>query len=197
MQEPEQSRTNEERTQATRAALLASARKHFVEKGFAGTSTPEIVRSAGMTRGALYHHFDDKRGLFHAVVKEEHRAVAQDINDSADTGASAQESLVKGSEAYLRAMTVPGRTRLLLIEAPSVLGGTAADELDDSAATLLEGLKAAKDLSGSGIALPVLAKLLSAAFDRAALEIEAGWDAAETRAAMIFVVERIIGTTNK
>ena len=64
----EAARTNRDRTERTRAALLQAARALFVAKGYADTSTPEIVAAAGITRGALYHHFDDKRALFRAVV---------------------------------------------------------------------------------------------------------------------------------
>ena len=68
--DPPQRRSQGERTDATRAALVGAARALFEARGFAGTGTPEIVAAANVTRGALYHNFGDKRGLFAAVVTE-------------------------------------------------------------------------------------------------------------------------------
>ena len=114
-------RTNPERAEATKTALLDAARGLFVEKGYAETSTPEIVEVAKVSRGALYHHFDDKRDLFRAVVEREAQAVAAEIEASASTALPAREALLKGSMAYLDAMSVPGRTRLLLSALPGHL----------------------------------------------------------------------------
>ncbi len=182
-------RTNRERTEATRLALLDAARALFVGKGYADTSTPEICAAAGITRGALYHHFADKRDLFRQVLVREAEAVAARIEAAAPAPLAPREALLAGSEAYLDAMTVPGRTRLMLVDGPAVLGREATDAIDEatSAATLREGL--AKALPGAaGVPLGALAKLLSAAFDRAALEIDAGADAAEVRAAMLWLL---------
>ena len=63
-------RTQAERRAATRAALLSAARPLFAERGYEAVSSEEIVAAAGVTRGALYHHFDGKRGLFAAVFEE-------------------------------------------------------------------------------------------------------------------------------
>jgi AcrR family transcriptional regulator len=195
MQEEKPYRSNRERSDATRNALVSAARALFVEKGYAGTSTPEIAVAAGITRGALYHHFKDKRDLFRAVLDREARAVADEIETAAPRGLSAREALVAGSEAYLDAMSVPGRTRLLLIEGPSVLGGVEMDALDEAnaARTLREGLQVAMAESGQ-TALPssILAVLLSAAFDRAAIAIERGADPKAFRSTMIGIIERVL-----
>ena len=63
-------RTQPERLAATRAALLRAARSIFAEQGYEQAATEEIVRRAKVTRGALYHHFEDKRALFDAVASE-------------------------------------------------------------------------------------------------------------------------------
>lgn len=188
-------RSNRDRTEATRGALIDAARGLFVAKGYADTSTPEVAAAAGTTRGALYHHFVDKRDLFRSVLACEHRAVAADIRAAAPAALAPREALVAGSEAYLRAMTVPGRTRLLLIEAPAVLGMAEIAALDDAnaAATLREGLAAARVGQGDGISLAALAELLSAAFDRAALQIDAGAAPDEVRAALLWLLQRALG----
>ena len=82
MQDPQSKdlpRTNRDRTEKTRTALMQAARSLFVDKGYGDTSTPEIVAAAGITRGALYHHFEDKRALFRAIVMDEALAVASAI----------------------------------------------------------------------------------------------------------------------
>src|SRR6476661_1696451 len=66
-----------ERSESTRAALIAAARPLFAERGFSGVGTEEIVRAAGVTRGALYHQFADKRELFAAVFEQLEAELAQ------------------------------------------------------------------------------------------------------------------------
>ncbi|TKT72641.1 TetR/AcrR family transcriptional regulator [Afipia massiliensis] len=185
-------RSNRDRTEKTRAALMQAARSLFVSKGYGDTSTPEIVAAAGITRGALYHHFEDKRALFRAIVMDEALAVASAIEREAPAGLSPIDALLSGSAAYLDAMRAPGRTRLLLIEGPSVLGPTEMKKLDEdnAARTLRSGLEAAIDTRGLPFA--ALADLLSAAFDRAALAIDAGEDAQEYAAAIAVLIRRVV-----
>lgn len=189
-------RTNRDRTETTRAALLAAARRLFVEKGYAETSTPEIVAAAGITRGALYHHYKDKRDLFRAVIAEEARQVAEAIEGRAPALLAPVEALIAGSAAYLDAMREPGRTRLLLIEAPAVLGMAEIQALDEAnaARTLREGLEAALAVSAEGtdLSLAAMTELLSAAFDRAALAIDAGANADDYGLAISVLIRRLV-----
>ncbi len=178
MQAPNARRSNRDRTEATRRDLIAAARKLFTQKSYAETSTPEIAAAAGVTRGALYHHFADKQTLFRAVVEQEAAEVAREIESASDAREfSPREALVSGSDAYFAAMRAPGRTRLLLLDGPAVLGRAALDEIDNrhGGRTLREGLNAMME-AGAMKTLPSgpLAELLGAAFDRAALAIEAG-----------------------
>jgi AcrR family transcriptional regulator len=191
-------RTNRERTETTRLALIEAARALFVGKGYGDTSTPEIAVAAGITRGALYHHFIDKRDLFRQVLLREGEAVAADIEAATPEQLSPREALLEGSKAYLNAMTAPGRTRLLLIDGPAVLGMAEVMAMDDatSAKSLRQGLERA-GLGKGEASLDALAPLLAAAFDRAALAIDAGADVEETRTAMLWLLERALGPVRK
>ena len=198
MQESER-RSNRDRTESTRRQLIAAARKMFIEKSYAETSTPEIVAAAGVTRGALYHHFADKQALFRAVVEEEAGAVAAEIERASPPSLPARDALISGSDAYLAAMRAPGRTRLLLLDGPAVLGRAVMDEIDGRHGnrTLRDGLLA---MMGSGAMrmLPVdaLTGLLGAAFDRAALAIETGANPGDYRAVLVALVDGLAGPSS-
>jgi AcrR family transcriptional regulator len=111
----------------TRRALLATARQLFAEKGFRATRTEEIVQRAGLTRGALYHHFRDKEDLFRAVFDEVSADVVRLLHRrSADPPASAWELFRVNSEIYLDAASTDAAYRqIVLIDGPAVLGWTA------------------------------------------------------------------------
>ncbi len=187
MQAEKPRRSNRDRTETTRAALIAAARKLFVERGYAETGTPEIVASASVTRGALYHHFADKAALFRAVIEAEARTVAERIERDASDACSPLAMLLAGGDAYFAAMTEPGRARLLLIDGPAVLGPAKMARIDEETGggALLQGLKAAA-ASGElkGAPLGALADILSAAFDRGALAIADGKPAGEYKQAI-------------
>jgi AcrR family transcriptional regulator len=206
MQERSQRRSNRERSEATRAALMRAARTLFVEKGFADTGTPEIVAAAQVTRGALYHHFADKTDLFRAVVIEEARTVAREIERETARPASALDALLTGAQAYFTAMSFSGRTRLLLRDGPAVLGygemeridrETGGEELRQGLAFALTGAitsagAATAEGAASGIPLEALTGILSAAFDRAALAIAEGQPAEDYRAAITLILKGLL-----
>ncbi|MEL6689888.1 MAG: helix-turn-helix domain-containing protein [Pseudomonadota bacterium] len=158
-----------------RARLINAARALFVEKGYAETSTPEIVKAAEVTRGALYHHFADKTDVFRAVIHMEARQIMESIETYA--AQEGEDPLDAGSRGYFRAMAVPGRVQLMLIDGPAVLGVTEMDEIVEvgGVASLREGLEQALPERGSKD-VAAMAIILSAAFDRAALEIARGGD---------------------
>lgn len=195
MQENSVRRSNTARTEATRAALIAAARSLFVDKGYAETGTPEIVAKAGVTRGALYHHFADKADLFRAVVAQEAAAVAVRIETESAAPASALDALISGTDAYFAAMAVPGRVRLLLLDGPAVLGHREMARIDKQAGgdELREGLAFALppgDLQDA--TMDALAEILSAAFDRAALAVSEGGHAEDYRQAIRRVLQGLI-----
>ncbi len=195
MQEAKIRRSNRERTETTRQALIEAARALFVSKGYGETSTPDICASTATTRGALYHHFVDKRDLFRQVLVQEAQATAADIEAATPASLTPRAALIAGSEAYLAAMRVPGRTRLLLIDGPAVLGMAEMLALDEAGAAgaLREGLAAAiTQTEQKKVSLDALSRLLSAAFDRAALETDAGADPDAVREAMLWLLRKTL-----
>ncbi|WP_367718484.1 helix-turn-helix domain-containing protein [Nitratireductor sp. GISD-1A_MAKvit] len=179
MQHSSNRRSNRVRSEETRDKLIEAARRLFVEKSYAETGTPDIAREAGVTRGALYHHFTDKQALFAAVVEREAGSVAEEIERHTVTSPTASAALIEGGKAYLEAMQAPGRTRLLLLDGPAVLGRSRMDEIDNCHGnrTLREGLKAAMEMKQIRVLpLDALTGLLGAAFDRAALAVDSGAD---------------------
>lgn len=117
-------RTQASRSAATRDALIAAARRLFAERGYGEVGTEEIVRTAGVTRGALYHHFADKVALFAAVFETLETEVAGRI--AAAAGAQTDPDPIAlmraGVAAWLDACAEPEVHRIMLIDAPSVLG---------------------------------------------------------------------------
>lgn len=110
------------RAAATRSRLLAAGRELFAARGFAATGTEEIVARSGVTRGALYHHFRDKRDLFRAVFAEVSQEVHQQVNAAAMAGGEPWEGLNAACSAYLDATADPAVQRIVLLDGPSVLG---------------------------------------------------------------------------
>ena len=110
------------RSEATRAALMATARELFAERGYAAVSTEEVVASAGVTRGALYHQFEDKAALFRAVFEEVEGELAQRLAGEALAHADPWEAQLAGLDAFLAACEEKEIQRIALLDAPSVLG---------------------------------------------------------------------------
>jgi AcrR family transcriptional regulator len=113
-----------EQTEATRSALVAVARELFAQRGYASVGTEEIVQQAGVTRGALYHHFRDKKDLFRAVHEQLERELAETIARQLADGPADDPigQLRMGVRAFLDQCTDPALARIALVEAPSVLG---------------------------------------------------------------------------
>ena len=119
-----------ERTEATRAALLQAARALFAEKGYAAVPAEEIVRAAGVTRGALYHHFQDKKDLFRAVHESLEEELVARIGSMIQNEEEVLALILVGVDAFLDACEDPSFARIALQEAPSVLGWAEWREID-------------------------------------------------------------------
>ena len=174
LKKPER-RSNTQRSEEMRARLMQAARAIFVEKGYAEASTPEIVKRAEVTRGALYHHFADKAGLFRAVVEAETNDLSDDINKRTAQITKPEQALEEGTRAYFNSMNAPGRCQLLLVDGPAVLGPSEMSVLHEAGgrSSLLDGIRRARpDLPEADA--EALAVSLSAAYDRAAFAISEG-----------------------
>jgi AcrR family transcriptional regulator len=123
-------RTNAERTSETKAALVAAARKLFAARGYAATSTEEILEAADVTRGALYHHYKEKAGLFADVCAQMHDEAQAAIVCAASGTKDAFGALERGTDAWIDYMARPDARRILVIEAPTVLGWERWNEMD-------------------------------------------------------------------
>ena len=118
---PRTSRTQAERTARTRAALIDAARALFAERGYAGAGREEIVERAGVTRGAMYHHFAAKDALFVAVYETVERELLDAIAVSAMQASDPVEMLRRGALAFLDAASTPDVRRICLLDAPAVI----------------------------------------------------------------------------
>jgi len=112
----------DERSRRTSSRILAEARRLFAEYGFAGVSAEQIVATAGVTRGALYHHFSGKKGLFRAVLNEVQTEIEERVKTAVDQAQDPMEMLIAGNNEFLAACLDPGLQRILLTDGPAVLG---------------------------------------------------------------------------
>ena len=115
-------RTQRERSATTTAALVGAARELFSERGFHATSGEAVTRRAGVTSGALYHHFRNKRALFRAVFDAVETSVAERVAAAAAEAREPWGRLERGVEEYLRVILEPEVRRIVLVDGPSVLG---------------------------------------------------------------------------
>src|SRR5947207_4914439 len=133
-------RTQEERRAATRSALLGAARELFAEQGYAAVRLEDVVRRAGVTRGALYHHFSNKEGLFREVVEVLEGEVTARITRAVLDSDDPWKALQVGASVFLDACIEPENERIVLLDAPAVLGWEGLREIAGRYALgLLEG----------------------------------------------------------
>ena len=189
-------RTQSERRAQTRAALIAAGRTLFTERGFAGAGREEIVERAGLTRGALYHHFASKEDLFAAVYEEVERDLTEAVIVAAAGSNDPVEGLRLGAFAFLDAAATPEVRRVVLLDGPAVLSPEVQHEIAQryGLGLVREALRAA-DAAGRLLVGPVdlLAPVLLAALHEAATSIADGQNADGMRA----VVESLLKAITK
>jgi AcrR family transcriptional regulator len=191
-------KTKKERSSQTITAVLEVAEKHFAEYGYASVSTDALVHEIGLTRGALYHHFSSKQGLFEAVVEGIHQKAASAITQVATDD---WEGFIKGCLAWLEFVTDPKTQRILLLDAPAVIGWERWLELDAkySSQLLLEGIKQLIDTKV--IVFPsatALLHLLNGAMNQTALWVAQSKHPERTkeeaREALVYLLHRLRGS---
>ena len=184
-----------QQSETTRSALVSVARDLFARKGYAGVGTEEIVQQAGVTRGALYHHFRGKEDLLRAVLHELARELAEASATAALEQADQWKQILAATDAFLDACTDPAIQRIMMTDAPSVLGWDEWREID---AQYGLGLVKASLENAMETGLierqPVdpLAHLIVGALDEAAMYIARAPDAKKARREMGRSVERML-----
>jgi AcrR family transcriptional regulator len=190
-------RTQEQRSAATRDALISAARKLWGQRGYAEVGTPEIATAAGVTRGAMYHQFADKAALFRDVVE----AVEQDVMARmaavvvASGGTTPADAIRAAVDAWLEVSSDPEVRQLILLDAPVVLGWAGFRDVSlRYSLGMTEQLLTEAIRAGQLAHQPVrpLAHVLIGALDEAAMSIATAEDPDHARRETQQVLQRLI-----
>jgi AcrR family transcriptional regulator len=190
-------RTQAERSATTREALVSAARGLFGARGYADVGTAEVVQAAGVTRGALYHHFADKLELFAAVFESVEEETSARIVEAVTAAGPSDplRAMQLGTAAFLDVCTEPEMARIMLLDAPAVLGAQRWSDIsyDHNMGLVLAVLTQGIEL-GRIPAQPVtpLAHVLMGALREAALYLATAADTAAARAEVGAVMNHLI-----
>jgi AcrR family transcriptional regulator len=196
-EKPARRRTQAERTATTRARLLDAGRELFAAHGYAAVSTQAVVEAAGVTRGALYHQFGDKAGLFVEVYEEVERGLVAAITDRIASAAPADQlaAMRVGARLFLEECSSPAVQRIVLIDAPAVLGWARWREVGMKYGLGIVEAMLAQAMSDGAIPeqpLRPTAHVLLGALDEAALYIARAQDGDDALRQMVVVCDRLI-----
>lgn len=194
---PAPRRTQAERTAATRARLLEAGRHLFATDGYAAVATQTIVDAAGVTRGALYHQFADKTGLFAEVYEEVERDLVAQIRARIVAAEPADQlaAMRIGARLFLEECSAPDVQRIVLIDAPAVLGWERWREVGMKYGLgIIEAMLAQAMADGAIPDQPLrpTAHVLLGALDEAALFVSRAADTGEALNQMYGVCDRVI-----
>src|SRR5215469_5804646 len=173
-----------EQVAQTRSALVRAGRSLFGRSGYAATSVEDLAREAGVTTGALYHHFPTKAALFEAVFELVHTELMAASGAAAQGASDVIEALAAAFEAFLDKVLEPDVQRIIITDAPAVLGPARFTELDEryAFAAIVAALEIA---AGSGSLRaddpPTLARLLLGMLTRGGMLIASAADPLATR----------------
>jgi AcrR family transcriptional regulator len=188
-------KTQAERSEATRTALVGAARRLFAERGYTDVGTEEIVRAAGVTRGALYHHFAGKRELMRAVYEQLEEELSRQFADTVTPGAEPLQVLREGAETFLDQCLEREVQQIALLDAPAVLGWEGWREVNAKYALgLIEAVIAQGIEVGQIRAQPVrpLAHALIGALDELAMVVARSEDQKAARDEVGATLETLI-----
>lgn len=127
----QQPQTNAERSEQTRGRLIEAGTKLFARDGYSEVSTEQIVRAAKVTRGALYHHFGDKRDLFRAVFEQQEADALERIAEQVTGIEDPWQIALTGTECFLDICLEPSFQQIAIVDSPSVLGFVEQTEIAD------------------------------------------------------------------
>jgi AcrR family transcriptional regulator len=176
-----------EQVAQTRDALIGAGRRLFGERGFRATSVDDLAREARVTTGALYHHFPTKTALFEAVFEHAHLELMAVSMEAARGASDTLDELARGFDAFLGAMLRPDLQRILVLDAPAVLGSARYTELDERYAfsVIAASLRAANEAGTLRVEDPeIVTRLLLGALTRGAMLIATSADQVGTRHAV-------------
>jgi AcrR family transcriptional regulator len=187
----------EEYTEATRQALLAAGRHAFASEGYQAAGIEAISRAARVTRGAFYHHFDDKKALFDAVVVVMQSEAAAKIEARAKTQRKVWDRLTEGIDAYLDACLEPAYGRIVVQEAPAVLGNARYREIEETypmalLTATLAALKRQGELDFEDIEL--LSRMVDAMICKVALMLPEADNPKKLRARAQKIIDSLLGS---
>ncbi|MFF2549674.1 TetR/AcrR family transcriptional regulator [Nocardia sp. NPDC058058] len=190
-------RTQAERSAATRGAVIRAARELFGQYGYGAVSTVAVAAAAGVSRGALYHQFGEKRDLFEAAFEDLERDLVRVIGTAVAQARAADPlaSLTVGCLAWLDASTAPDVRRIALLDAPAVLGWSRWREIElRHTIGLVENALAGAIAAGRVRTQPVrpLALIIVGALDEAAQCLANTTDPAAETPAIRAVIEQLI-----
>ena len=186
-----------ERGLATRRQLVTVATRLFAERGYESTPIEAVLEEAGVSRGALYHHFEDKRALFEAVLQAVEEGLAQRVMQrTAEEALGPSDMLRAGCVAWVRLVSEPVVRRIALVDAPSVLGWERWRQIDECYwfGLLKEGLREALPAGRlDEVGVDVLAHMLHAALNELAFVIARAEDAGAAASAGEAAIDALLG----
>lgn len=184
------------RAEATQKTLRRQARKLFAQKGYSGANTGELVSRARVTKGALYHHFENKRELYYTVVEDLERELVERIEAAAAAFRDPWDQLRAMCRAYLEACRDPALARTLVLEAPVVLGWKTWCELEQryEVAAFARRLKQAGGV-GTGLEQPAetLAQVILGALTTGVRVIATAENSDVARVKVQDTIDRVLG----
>lgn len=167
-------RATKEQSEATAARIIEATRRQIADRGVDGLSLDDIAGAAGVTRGAVYHHYRSRQGLVAAALADAHREVGLAVERAAETAGDGWDGIEAGCRAFIAESAAPGIRRLMLVDGPAVVGWEQWRAFDalHAQASLAAGLA---ELQRAGelvdVDVDATAAMLSGAMNEAALYV--------------------------